>query len=189
MFELSLCLQPFQPTASPVPTPLAGWMSSPSSVPHPAVSAGAIALGGPSIPGTTCLSNACFFRQTLYDLCNLLTMELLSYFGVAALKHPRTPPSNNALDYPSADSEHVSKRTRPMGISDEVNLGVNMLPMSFPGQGHGHTPAFKAHDDLPKTVARTLIQGSSPMSMDFHPIKQTLLLGLFLALCMFFSCN
>ncbi|CAF2050559.1 unnamed protein product, partial [Brassica napus] len=42
--------QPFQPTASPVPTPLAGWMSSPSSVPHPAVSAGPIALGGPSIP-------------------------------------------------------------------------------------------------------------------------------------------
>ncbi|KAF3569742.1 hypothetical protein F2Q69_00063302, partial [Brassica cretica] len=130
---------PFQPTASPVPPPLAGWMSSPSSVPHPAVSAGPIAL--------------------------------------AALKHPRTPPTNPALDYPSAESEHVSKRTRPMGISDEVNLGVNMLPMSFPGQAHGHSPAFKAPDDLPKTVARTLTQGSSPMSMDFHPIKQTLLLG------------
>ncbi|KAF2544830.1 hypothetical protein F2Q70_00020007 [Brassica cretica] len=135
--------KPFQPTASPVQTPLAGWMSSPSSVPHPAVSAGAIALGGPSIS--------------------------------AALKHPRTPPT--ALDYPSAESEHVSKRTRPMGISDEVSLGVSMLPMSFPGQAHGHSPAFKAPDDLPKTVARTLTQGSSPMSMDFHPIKQTLLLG------------
>lgn len=68
-----------------------------------------------------------------------------------------------------------------MGISDEVSLGVNMLPMSFPGQAHGHSPAFKAPDDLPKTVARTLTQGSSPMSMDFHPIKQTLLLGMFLA--------
>ena len=64
-----------------------------------------------------------------------------------------------------------------MGISDEVSLGVSMLPMSFPGQAHGHSPAFKAPDDLPKTVARTLTQGSSPMSMDFHPIKQTLLLG------------
>lgn len=60
-----------------------------------------------------------------------------------------------------------------------MNLGVNMLPMTFPGQAHGHTQAFKAPDDLPKTVARTLSQGSSPMSMDFHPIKQTLLLGLF----------
>jgi hypothetical protein len=42
---------PFQPTPSPVPTPLAGWMSSPSSVPHPAVSGGPIALGAPSIQG------------------------------------------------------------------------------------------------------------------------------------------
>ncbi|VYS51629.1 unnamed protein product [Arabidopsis thaliana] len=135
---------PFQPTPSPVPTPLAGWMSSPSSVPHPAVSGGPIALGAPSIQ--------------------------------AALKHPRTPPSNSAVDYPSGDSDHVSKRTRPMGISDEVSLGVNMLPMTFPGQAHGHNQTFKAPDDLPKTVARTLSQGSSPMSMDFHPIKQTLLL-------------
>ncbi|WZZ83310.1 hypothetical protein YC2023_103882 [Brassica napus] len=165
---------PFQPTASPVPPPLAGWMSSPSSVPHPAVSAGPIALGGPSIPGTTPLSN---------KLCMIYQPEVISSTGKdndycvrAALKHPRTPPTNPALDYPSAESEHVSKRTRPMGISDEVNLGVNMLPMSFPGQAHGHSPAFKAPDDLPKTVARTLTQGSSPMSMDFHPIKQTLLL-------------
>ena len=170
--NLSLCLQPFQPTASPVPTPLAGWMSSPSSVPHPAVSAGPIALGGPSISGTMC-----FFHLNclcvIYAMC--LQCSSFLFFGTAALKHPRTPPT--ALDYPSADSEHVSKRTRPMGISDEVSLGVNMLPMSFPGQAHGHSPAFKAPDDLPKTVARTLTQGSSPMSMDFHPIKQTLLLG------------
>lgn len=40
---------------------------------------------------------------------------------VSLLKHPRTPPTNNpAVDYPSADSDHVSKRTRPIGISDEV---------------------------------------------------------------------
>ena len=162
-------------------------MSSPSSVPHPAVSAGAIALGGPSIPGTTCLSNVYVSSDTLcviYAIC--LQWNSFPIFGIAALKHPRTPPTNASLDYPSADSEHVSKRTRPMGISDEVNLGVNMLPMSFSGQAHGHSPAFKAPDDLPKTVARTLSQGSSPMSMDFHPIKQTLLLGVFLALCMCF---
>lgn len=63
---------------------------------------------------------------------------------------------------------------------------MNMLPMTFPGQAHGHNQTFKAPDDLPKTVARTLSQGSSPMSMDFHPIKQTLLLGVFLA---HISCN
>lgn len=46
------CLQPFQPTPAPVPTPLAGWMSNPTTVAHAAVSGGgAIGLGGPSIPG------------------------------------------------------------------------------------------------------------------------------------------
>ncbi|GMN49960.1 hypothetical protein TIFTF001_019120 [Ficus carica] len=135
---------PFQPAPAPVPTPLAGWMSNPSTVTHPAVSGGgAIGLGAPSIP--------------------------------AALKHPRTPPTNPSVDYPSADSDHVSKRTRPMGITDEVNLPVNMLPVTFPG--HGHSQAFNAPDDLPKTVTRTLNQGSSPMSMDFHPVQQTLLLA------------
>lgn len=39
---------------------------------------------------------------------------------IAALKHPRTPPTNPSVDYPSGDSEHVAKRGRPMGISDEV---------------------------------------------------------------------
>ncbi|TYJ31477.1 hypothetical protein E1A91_A06G201300v1 [Gossypium mustelinum] len=132
---------PFQPTPAQVPAPLAGWMSNPSTVTHPAVSGGAIGLGA-SIP--------------------------------AALKHPRTPPTNPSVDYPSGDSDHVSKRTRPMGISDEVNLPVNVMPVPF--QGHGHSQAFSAPDDLPRAVARMLNQGSSPMSMDFHPVQQTLLL-------------
>lgn len=92
----------------------------------------------------------------------------------AALKHPRTPPANISVDYPPGDSDHVAKRTRPMGITDEVNLPVNVLPVTFPG--HGHSQAFNAPDDLPKTVTRTLNQGSSPMSMDFHPQQHTLLL-------------
>jgi hypothetical protein len=64
------------------------------------------------------------------------------------------------------------------------NLPVNVLSATFPGQGHGHGQAFNSPEDLPKTVMRTLNQGSSPMSMDFHPVQQTLLLGpiLFLAL-------
>lgn len=57
----------------------------------------------------------------------------------------------------------------------QANLPINVLPMSF--SGHGHSQAFSAPDDLPKNVARTLNQGSSPMSMDFHPVQQTLLLG------------
>lgn len=58
-----------------------------------------------------------------------------------------------------------------------MNLPINVLPVSFPGHSSSHSQAFNAPDDLPKTVARTLNQGSSPMSMDFHPIQQTLLLG------------
>ncbi|KAK9098543.1 hypothetical protein Syun_025588 [Stephania yunnanensis] len=135
---------PFQPTPAPVPAPLAGWMSNPSSVAHTAVSGGAIGLGAPTNPA-------------------------------AILKHPRTPPTNNhAVDYPSGDSDHVSKRTRPLGISEEVNLPVNILPVTYPGQSHSQ--AFNASEDLPKTVARTFNQGSCVMSMDFHPVQQTLLL-------------
>ncbi|XP_068303841.1 topless-related protein 1-like [Pyrus communis] len=46
-----------------------------------------------------------------------------------------------------------------------------MWPVTCPGQ------ALNAPDDLPKNVTRTLNQGSIPMSMDFHPSQQTLLLG------------
>ncbi|XP_076888055.1 protein TOPLESS-like [Bidens hawaiensis] len=92
----------------------------------------------------------------------------------AALKHPRTL-TNPSLDFPTGDSDQMSKRTRPMGITEEANIPIIVLPAAF--QGHNsHTQAFSAPDDLPKTVARTLNQGSSPMSMDFHPIQQTLLL-------------
>jgi hypothetical protein len=74
------------------------------------------------------------------------------------------------MDYPSADSDHVSKRPRPVGLSEEVNLPVNMM-QSYP-QSHSYP-----QDDFHKAVARTLSQGSAPMSMDFHPVQQTLLLG------------
>uniref|UniRef100_A0A804R901 CTLH domain-containing protein n=2 Tax=Zea mays TaxID=4577 RepID=A0A804R901_MAIZE len=130
---------PFQPSPTPVP-PLAGWMSNPPAVTHPAVSGGAIGFGTPTNPA-------------------------------ALLKHPRTPTTANpGMDYPSGDSDHISKRTRPVGMSEEVNLPVNMLPVTYP-QSHNYQ-----QDDFHKTVARTLSQGSTPMSMDFHPLQQTLLL-------------
>ncbi|CAN6449923.1 unnamed protein product [Victoria cruziana] len=135
---------PFQPTPAAVPTPLASWMSNPSTVTHAAVPGPAIGLGAPAN-------------------------------STALLKHPRTPPTNNpAGDYHSADSDHVSKRTRAIGISDEVSLPVNILPVSYPGQSHGQS--LYTLDDLPKNVARTLSQGSAAMSMDFHPTQQTILL-------------
>ncbi|XP_020393282.1 protein TPR3-like [Zea mays] len=51
-----------------------------------------------------------------------------------------------------------------------VNLPVNMRSVTYP-QSQNYQ-----QDDFHKTVARTLSQGSTPMSMDFHPLQQTLLL-------------
>lgn len=47
--------------------------------------------------------------------------------------------------------------------------------MSF--SGALHSPNIYSQDDLPKTLARTLHQGSNVMSLDFHPVQQTILLG------------
>jgi hypothetical protein len=55
-----------------------------------------------------------------------------------------------------------------------------MLPVTYP-QSHNYQ-----QDDFHKIVARTLSQGSTPMSMDFHPLQQTLLLGKFLLYYCFF---
>ncbi|XWS70724.1 hypothetical protein CRYUN_Cryun03dG0072000 [Craigia yunnanensis] len=136
---------PFQPTPAALPTSLAGWMANPTPVPHPVASAGPIGLAAPN--------NA-----------------------AAILKRPRTPPTNNpALDYQSADSELVLKRSRPFGMPDEVNnLPVNSLPIPYAGQSNGHSSY--SPDDLPKTVVMTLSQGSAIRSMDFHPVQQILLL-------------
>ncbi|KAK0571561.1 hypothetical protein LWI29_018147 [Acer saccharum] len=136
---------PFQPAPAALPTSLAGWMASPSPVPHPSASAGPIGLAAPN--------NA-----------------------AAMLKRPRTPPTNNpAMDYQTADSEHVLKRPRPFGMSDEVNnLSVNILPVAYTGQSHGQSSY--STDDFPKTVVMTLNQGSAVKSMDFHPVQQILLL-------------
>jgi hypothetical protein len=38
-----------------------------------------------------------------------------------------------------------------------------------------------SQDDLPKNVVRTLNQGSNVMTLDFHPVQQTILLGLSLS--------
>lgn len=54
------------------------------------------------------------------------------------------------------------------------NLPVNILPVTYP---QSHSQSMYTPDDLPKTVVRVLNQGSTPMSMDFHPVQQTLLLG------------
>lgn len=83
---------------------------------------------------------------------------------VSVLKRPRTPPSAPGLvDYQNPDHELLMKRLRPAPSVEEV---------TYP------TPRQQAWslDDLPRTVALTLHQGSMVTSMDFHPTNHTLLL-------------
>ncbi|KAL5230740.1 hypothetical protein ABZP36_029516 [Zizania latifolia] len=82
----------------------------------------------------------------------------------AFLKHPRTPTSAAGIDYQSADSEHLMKRMR-VGQPDEVSFS-----------GASHPANIYTQDDLPKQVVRSLNQGSNVMSLDFHPVQQTILL-------------
>ncbi|KAA8521600.1 hypothetical protein F0562_012273 [Nyssa sinensis] len=58
--------------------------------------------------------------------------------------------------------------------ADGANLPVDKFPETYPTQGDG--PEGSIPNDLPKTVARILNQQSSPTSMNFHPVQQTLLL-------------
>ncbi|KAJ7552606.1 hypothetical protein O6H91_06G061400 [Diphasiastrum complanatum] len=83
------------------------------------------------------------------------------------LKRPRTPPNSMAtVDYQSADSEHLLKRARPSSQPvEEVNYVVASLPQTS-----------SLLEDIPKTVARTMNQGSCIMTMEFHPLQQTILL-------------
>lgn len=56
-----------------------------------------------------------------------MVLPFISCIVAAILKHPRTPPSNNpAMDYTSGDSDHISKRIRPIAVSDEVCWSVSM---------------------------------------------------------------
>ncbi|CAN6468618.1 unnamed protein product [Victoria cruziana] len=84
---------------------------------------------------------------------------------VSLVKRPRTPPNSLGGDYQSADSEQLMKRLRPAAAPiDEVSYPA---PVSQPSW---------SLEDLPRTVARNISQGSTVTSMDFHPTHQTLLL-------------
>lgn len=62
-----------------------------------------------------------FAAKGFYAIDLYLNSQVTSLLSTAGLKHPRTPPSNTPVDYPSGDSDHVLKR-RAIGISDEVPL-------------------------------------------------------------------
>lgn len=57
-----------------------------------------------------------------------MVLPIIFCIVAALLKHPRTPPLSNPaiMDYTSGDSDHISKRSRPIVVSDEVCCSVSM---------------------------------------------------------------
>ncbi|KAK8475239.1 hypothetical protein V6N11_018727 [Hibiscus sabdariffa] len=82
---------------------------------------------------------------------------------VSVLKHPRTPDTLGMTEYGSSDHEQLMKRLRSTQSVDEV---------TYPSPSQ---QASWSHDDLPRSVACTIHQGSNVTSMDFHPSHHTLL--------------
>ncbi|KAK4491367.1 hypothetical protein RD792_002106 [Penstemon davidsonii] len=84
---------------------------------------------------------------------------------VSILKRPLTPPATlGMVEYQNADHEHLMKRLRPAQSVEEVTYPTVRQQASW------------SPDDLPRTVAFTLHQGSAVTSLDFHPSHLTLLL-------------
>ncbi|CAA0816768.1 Topless-related protein 3 [Striga hermonthica] len=84
---------------------------------------------------------------------------------VSILKRPITPPATlGMIDYQNADHEQLMKRLRPAQSVEEVTYPTVRQQASW------------SLDDLPRTVAFTLHQGSAVISLDFHPSHHTLLL-------------
>uniref|UniRef100_A0A2P2MSH2 Topless-related protein 3 isoform X1 n=1 Tax=Rhizophora mucronata TaxID=61149 RepID=A0A2P2MSH2_RHIMU len=80
-------------------------------------------------------------------------------------KHPRALlTASGMVDYQVPDHEQLMKRLRPAQSVEEV---------TYPTSRH---QAAWSLDDLPRTVALTMHQGSTVTSMDFHPSHHTLLL-------------
>ena len=68
--------KPFQAAPAPLSTSLAGWMANPSSVPHPAASAGPMGLGAPNNPGKEQLLPKKELSHFRSCLCNTLKAML-----------------------------------------------------------------------------------------------------------------
>ncbi|KAL9233336.1 hypothetical protein vseg_008354 [Gypsophila vaccaria] len=84
---------------------------------------------------------------------------------VPILKRPRTPPATlGMVDYQNPEHEQLMKRLRPAQSVEEVTYPTAR-----------HQPSWSL-EDLPRTVAFTLHQGSAVTSMDFHPSHHSLLI-------------
>ena len=65
-------------------------------------------------------------------MCHGVLTYCMVYAAAGLLKRPRTPPANPALDYQSADSEHIMKRGRAGGQAmDEVFYYISLLTLNL----------------------------------------------------------
>ncbi|KAG0500151.1 hypothetical protein HPP92_000223 [Vanilla planifolia] len=119
-------ITPFQSQATVLSTPLAGWMANASNATPMQHPAVTVAPLGLAAPPNS----------------------------AALLKRPVTPSSNPHTDYHSADSEHVLKRPRAMGLSEEAALSTSHLTVAYAGISRNQYNI----DELPKNVAGTLCQ-------------------------------
>ncbi|XP_024167813.1 topless-related protein 1 isoform X2 [Rosa chinensis] len=77
-------------------------------------------------------------------------------------------PANNPATEVIEDSDVLSKRM-PIVTGDEVTSTIT-------DHGQNQISELAISKNLPSTVVRTLDEGSSPVSMDFHPVWLTVLL-------------
>ncbi|XVF89354.1 hypothetical protein PTKIN_Ptkin19aG0123600 [Pterospermum kingtungense] len=123
------------------------WISGPSTLTH-AVSNEDTYLSGPITLATT--SNDIGDSHTISQKGLLEAQDEVT----STVLHPG---ENHSLECSSSDDLPIISTD-----NNDNNMLQNMEPIS--------------HLDLPKTVAKIIKEGSSPMSMDFHPVQQTFLL-------------
>ncbi|KAM0861872.1 hypothetical protein ACQ4PT_045607 [Festuca glaucescens] len=158
LFTDHTCSPPNGARTSPVSVPLAAVPKAGAAYPplvgHPPFQP---PPAGPSLAGW--MTNAAVSSSIQSAGVAASSMPVPPNQAVSMMKRP------TITDYQSAESEQLIKRLRPSGHGiDEATY-----PAPIP------QPSWSL-DDLPKTVACTLSQGSNVTSMDFHPSRHTLLL-------------
>ncbi|XP_052190160.1 topless-related protein 2-like isoform X2 [Diospyros lotus] len=151
---------------------------SPVTLPIAAVSKPAVyglpgALSGPfqtvagtpsanALAGWLANANASSSVQTALIAASALSVQPNQ---ASTLKQARTPsPGLQIIDYQSNGQEQLMKRLHSAQSVEEVSCPANSQQSLW------------SLDNLPRNVARTIHQGSTVTSMDFHPFHHTLLI-------------
>lgn len=186
-------LQPFQPVVSPSPNAIAGWMTNANpSLPHAAVAQGPPGLV--QAPNTGMLKGIVLNGVAYQWRCLTLSELLFAFSGISkASKNPykctwhwlpvrrfRTSHEKNACRATrwgigwTQDLFVFNLTLSAFSLLNKLRF-IKLWQVSFSGASH---PAnMYTQEDLPKQLVRTLNQGSNVMSLDFHPVQQTILLG------------